>query len=60
MVTKIYDHAQYKNNNNNNNNNNDNNKKSKMVGTLFPTGLHFIKPKSVRKLSQFCYYLLQF
>ena len=25
-----------------------------MVGTLFPTGLHFLKPKSARKLSQFC------
>ena len=25
-----------------------------MVDALFPTELHFLKPKSARKLSQFC------
>ena len=59
MITKILQsYTKYKNNNNNNNKKQKQKQKSKLVGTLFPRGLHFLKRKSARSFA--VYYLLQF
>ena len=63
MITKILrSYKKYKKTSNNNNNNNKQKQKqkqkSKLVGTLFPRGLHFLKRKSARSFA--VYYLLQF
>ena len=56
MITKILQsYTKYK---NNNNNNKKQKQKSKLVATLFPRGLHFLKRKSARSFA--VYYLLQF
>ena len=58
MITKILQsYTKYKNNNNNNKKQKQK-QKSKLVGTLFPRGLHFLKRKSARSFA--VYYLLQF
>ena len=60
MITKILQsYTKYKNNNNNNKKQKQKQKqKSKLVATLFPRGLHFLKRKSARSFA--VYYLLQF
>ena len=59
MITKILQsYTKYKNNNNNNNKKQKQKQKSKLVATLFPRGLHFLKRKSARSFT--VYYLLQF
>ena len=58
MITKILQsYTKYKNNNNNNKKQKQK-QKSKLVATLFPRGLHFLKRKSARSFA--VYYLLQF
>ena len=61
MITKILQsYTKYKNNNNNNKKQTKKKQKqkSKLVATLFPRGLHFLKRKSARSFA--VYYLLQF
>ena len=56
MITKILQsYTKYK---NNNNKKQKQKQKSKLVATLFPRGLHFLKRKSARSFA--VYYLLQF
>ena len=58
MITKILQsYTKYKNNNNNNKKQKQK-QKSKLVATLFPRGLHFLKRKSARSFA--VYFLLQF
>ena len=57
MITKILQsYTKYK--NNNKKQKQKQKQKSKLVATLFPRGLHFLKHKSARSFA--VYYLLQF